>query len=390
MSRYQKNHFGLYKLIYDSFKNELALENHIAEKLSKPGGFVPFKVLQFSSIFLKPSFFYFALLYALCFFAVLLQFVIGILFFGFYLIRLINLPKGQKDLIITSKSHMDIVRDAISQLNLSQNQFINASNINLIFLVKKNQLIKYFFFLVGFTKHIILNSDSVFVLLLNYKDVLKLYLLSVYILDNPEVVVVTEDHYQRFAFIVSNLECSNFVIVQHGYIDNSIKFPSEFGKIDNLMLRDLQFLKSFEVYYKVNNYSILARNTTSIFSSENLRASCFLASSSPFIDSEIKFAQFFKNKFNIKLILKKHPRHVYNREKLKILLSFADEEWVDDVHFPNSRLFISHGSFLEFEYKSAASFTFKLSDYFSIEELFEDPSFNEAMILVKNEQNRNI
>ncbi|WP_353077516.1 hypothetical protein [Flavobacterium sp.] len=380
----------LTQVIYNAFINEIELEKHIIEKFSKPLRFIPYKVLQFSSIFLKPNFFYFALLYALCFFVVLLQFVIGILFFGFILIRLISLPKGQKNLIITSKSHMDIVRDSISQLNLSQNLFINASNINLIFLVKKNRLIKYFFFLTGFTKYIILNSESVFVLFLNYTDILKLYLISVYIIDNPKVIVVTEDHYQRFAFIVSNLECSNFVIVQHGYIDNSIKFPSKFGKIDNLMLRDVQFIKSFEVYYKVNNYSILARNTSSIFSSENLRASCFLASSSPFIDSEIKFAQFFKNKFNIKLIVKQHPRHVYNHEKLKILLSFADEKWVDDVHFPNSCLFISHGSFLEFEYKSAASFTFKLSDYFCVEELFEDPLFNDAMILVKNEQNRNI
>ena len=201
---------------------------------------------------------------------------------------------------------------------------------------------------------------------------------------------MTQVHYQRFAFIVSNLECSNFVIVQHGYIDDSIKFPSEFGKIDNLLLRDLQFLKSFEVYYKVSNYSLLARNKTSIFSSENLRTTCFLASSSPFIDSEIKFAEFFKKKYNIKLLVKKHPTHVYDRNKLKILLSFADKEWVDDLRFPNSHLFVSYGSFLEYEYKSAASFTFKLSDYFSIEELFEDPSFNEAMILLKNEQNRNI
>ena len=383
MSRYQKNHVGLYELIYDSFKNEIALENHISEKFSKPFGFVPFKVLQFSSIFLKPNFFYFALLYALCFFSVLLQFVIGILFFGFFLIRLITLPKGQKNIIITSKSHSDIVRDSISQLNLSQNLFINASNINLIFLVKKIRLIKYFFFLIGFTKHIILNSNSVFVILMNYKDLLKLYLLSVYIVDKPKVVVVTEDHYQRFAFIVSNLECSNFVIVQHGYIDNSIKFPSKFGKIDNLMLRDVQFMKSFEVYYKVNNYSILARNTSSIFSSENLRASCFLASSSPFIDSEIKFAQFFKNKCDIKLIVKKHPRHVYNREKLKILLSFADEEWVDDVHFPTSCLFISHGSFLEFDYQLAGSFSFKLSDFSCIEDLFEDHTFKRALSLIR-------
>ena len=145
MSRYQKNHFGLYKLIYDSFKNEIALENHTVEKFSKPNGFVPFKVLQFSSIFLKPDFFYFASVYALCFFSILLQFVIGVLFFGVFFIRLITLPKGQKNLIITSKSHIFIVRDAINQLNLPQIHFINASNFNLILLVKKKRLIKYFF-----------------------------------------------------------------------------------------------------------------------------------------------------------------------------------------------------------------------------------------------------
>ena len=389
MSRYQKNRLGLNELMYNTILNEIELEKHITEKLSKPLGFIPYKVVQFSSIFLKPIFFYFLLLYALCFFVVLLQFVIGILFFGFFLIRLISLTKGQKDLIITSKSHMDIVRDSISQLNLSQNLFINASYINLIFLVNKNRLIKYFFFLTEFTKYIILNSDRVFVLFLNYTDILKLYLISVYIIDNPKVIVVTEDHYQRFAFIVSNLECSNFVIVQHGYIDNSIKFPSKFGKVDNLMLRDVRFLKSFEVYYKVNNFSILARNTSSIFSSENFRASCFLASSSPFIDSEIKFAQFFKNKFNIRLIVKQHPRHVYNREKLKILLSFADKKWVDGVIFPNSYLFISHGSFLEFEYKSAASLTFNLSDYSCVGDLFEDPLFKDAIISIIDEQNYN-
>ena len=389
MSRYQKNHIGLFKLIYDSFKNEIALENHIAKKFSKPNGFVPYKVLQFSSIFLKPGFFYFASINTLCFFVVLLQFMIGVLFFGFYLIRLITLPKSQKNLIITSKSYRDITRDAISQLNLSQLNFSNASNYNLIFLVKKSRLIRYFFFTIGLTRYIILNSDNVFIFLLNYKDLLKLYLISVYIIDNPDVVVLTEDHYQRFAFIVSNLGCSKFVIVQHGFIDDSIKFPSEFGKIDNLLLRDIQFLKSFEVYYKVNIYNILVRNTISVFSHKNLRASCFLASSSPFIDSEIKFAQFLKNNFNIKLIVKKHPKHIYNRKKLKVLLSFADEEWSDHLRFPNSCLFISHGSFLEFEYKSAGSFTFKLSDYFCVEELFEDPSFKKAMILMKNKQNRN-
>jgi hypothetical protein len=209
-------------------------------------------------------------------------------------------------------------------------------------------------------------------------------MLTVYILDNPDVVVLTEDHYQRFAFIISNLKCKIFVIVQHGFIDDSIKFPKKFGKIDHLFLRDINFLKSFETYYKVDNYSILLRNNASFFSNKNVVASCFLASSSPFVDSEIKFANLFKSKYNFKLIVKKHPRHIYNREKLNTLFSLTDEEWTDEFSYPNSCLFISHSSFLEFDYISAGSYTFKLIDYPDVENIFEDPDFKNAITFLEN------
>jgi hypothetical protein len=272
------------------------------------------------------------------------------------------------------------MNDAIDQLKLQRNNFFYAKYLNLIFYVNKNRLLTYLFFLIGYTRYLIINSKDYFILLLNYKDILKSYLLSVYIIDNSEVVVLTEDHYQRSAFIISNLECKKFVIVQHGFIDDSIKFRNKFGKIDHLLLRDVDFLNSFKSYYRVSNYSLLSRNLGSFFSKKNLLASCFLASSSSFIDNEIKFASLFKKKCNLKLILKKHPKHIYNQEKIKKLISLTDEQWEDDFSFPNSGLFISHSSFLEFDYMSNGSTTFKLSNYSDIENLFEDPVFKSAVV----------
>lgn len=370
------------KLIFESFINEIKLESHIAGKFSIAKEFIPFKVLQLSSIFRSPNFFYFFFLFIFCLYVFLLQFIIGFLFLVSYPVSIFFNSKKQKNLIITSKSYHGLMTDAIAHINLSENDFIYARILNLMRHVRHVRLASYFFFLIRFTKYVILNSKQKLTLFLFYKDLLKIYLLSAYILDNPEIIVLTEDHYQRHAFICSNLDFYKFVIVQHGFIDDSIVFPFKFGKIDNLVIRDNQFLKSFEKYYQVINHNVLLRNPASLFSSINLTASCFLASSSPFIDSEIKFVEFFKNNYDIKLIIKKHPRHVYNSEKLNTLLSFSDELWVDDYKFPNSLLFVSHSSFLEFDFKSAGSHTFRLSNYSNVLELFDDPGFIRAILLV--------
>jgi hypothetical protein len=371
----------LKKLIYESFINEIALEKHIANKLPNTKGFIPFKVFQFSSLFSKPNLFYKLVLTIFCITIFLFQFILGFLFL--FIFRWISKQRPPRNIIVSSIIYRDLMNDTIDQLKLSKNHFFYSSIFNLILYVNKDRLFKYLFFLIGYTRYIIINSKDLFIFFLNYKDILKSYLLSVYIIDNPEVVVLTEDHYQRFAFIISNLECNKFVIVQHGFIDDSIKFPVKFGKIDLLLLRDFIFLKSFETYYRVDNYNILVRNKSILFSDKNLLASCFLASSSPFIDTEIKFAYLFKKKYNLKLIVKKHPKHIYNQEKIKKLISLTDEQWEDDFSFPNSGLFISHSSFLEFDYISKGSFTFKLANYSDIENLFEDPVFKSAVVKIE-------
>jgi hypothetical protein len=369
----------LKNLIYQSFKNEIELEKHLASKLPNSRGFFPFKVSQFSSFFLKPNYYYKASIILLCITVFLFQFITGFLFYFLFLFRCIISQRPPKNIIVSSIKNRNLINDAIKQLNLPKNDFFYINLLSLILNVKKDRLLKYLFFLIGYTRYIIINSNECFVLLLNYKDILNSYLLTVYILDNPGVIVLTEDHYQRSAFIISKLQCKKFVIVQHGFIDDSIKFSIQFGKIDHLILRDINFLKSFKTYYKVDNYGLLLRNIDSMFLNKNLVKSCFLASSSPFIDFEIKFAKLFKSKYNFKLIVKKHPRHIYNREKLNTLLSLTDEQWIDEFLYPNSCLFISHSSFLEFDYLSAGSFTFKLSDYSDIENIFEDPGFKNAI-----------
>ncbi|MDA7855144.1 hypothetical protein N9A68_05625 [Cyclobacteriaceae bacterium] len=284
----------LYKLIYDAFNNEIAIQRHLMEKYLKVQGFVPFKILQFSSLFLKPSFFYSLFLRIFCGCCFLLHLFLGVLLFILYPLRLIEVGKRTKNLIITSNPYKVIVREAITQLKLQPTDFIDASISNLLFLVRKTHLINFLFFFFGFTKYLIRNAKNPFLFLLQYTDLLRLYLVSAYIIDNPNIAVITEDHYQRFPFIVSNLRCSNFIIVQHGYIDDSIHFPSKFGRIDNLFIRDIQFLECFDNYYDVISYKILVRNMTSFFSKMDYKDSCFLASSSPHIDSEIKFVEYLK------------------------------------------------------------------------------------------------
>ncbi|MCE4217585.1 hypothetical protein GD586_08995 [Pseudarcicella sp. GAP-15] len=373
----------LIKLIFESNSNEIALENHLASKLPNSSGFVPFKVLQFSSIFSIPDFIYFFSLSFFCFLVVLFQFLLGIFFLILYPVGLIFITSKSKNLIVSSTSYKDLMRDAITQINLSERDFIYASTLNLIRSVSNFRLACYFFFIIRFTAYITLHSNQRFVYFLYYKDLLKLYLLSVFIMDNPDTVVITEDHYQRYAYLLSNLEFFKFVIVQHGFIDNSIEFPFKFGKVDCLLLRDFQFLDSFKNYYQICSHSLLLRNLKSLFSQIDYKAFCFLASSSPFIDLEIKFAQILKSKYKIMLIVKKHPRHIYSREKLKTLLTFADVEWNDDYLFPKTTLFVSHSSFLEFDYKSVGAHTFKLSNYTNVEKLFDDSRFINAAINIK-------
>ena len=212
----------LNNLIYQSFKNEIALEKHIATKLPNAGGFFPFKVFQFSSFFSKPNYFYKASILLLCLTIFLFQIITVFLFLFLFLFRCIIVNRPPKNIIVSSITYRDLMNDSVEQLNLPKNDFFYINILSLILYVKKDRLLKYLIFLIGYTRYVIVNSNEYFILFLNYKDILKSYMLSVYILDNPEVVVLTEDHYQRFAFIISNLKGDNLHEMKKENINDEI------------------------------------------------------------------------------------------------------------------------------------------------------------------------
>lgn len=383
----KRNSNYLVKLIFESNLNEIALEAHISSTFHNSHGFFPFKVLQFSSVFTRPNFFYHSTIRILLLLIIAVQFSIAILFYILFFFRLFIPQKPANNIIVSSKIYKDLVNDSLDQLRLNQESFSYVNFFFLLSYVNKERLIKYLCFLLKYTRYAIIYSKDLFLSLLYYKDILKSYLLCVYIIDNPKLIVLTEDHYQRSAFMISNLSTRMFIIVQHGFIDNRIQFPIKFGSIDHLILRDISFLEAFKTFYRVKNYSILTRDSSLLFSKRNLSASCFLASSAPFIDSEIEFAVLFKKLYKYKLIVKVHPRHIYNSEKLSVLLNLADEHWIDKSYLPNSILFVSHSSFLEFDYLAAGSFTFRLADYSNdLESLFEKSSFRNAITAIEESE----
>lgn len=367
------NNIKIQKLIYEAFLNEYALEKQLKKKFSIEQDFLNFKVTQMSTFFKVPNLFYFFSIFFLCLIFTLYQFILGIFALFFFFLRFVipkNLPKN----LMIRTADKRLVSRSISQLNLDIDEFIDFRNLNLIFFVKKNRLFNYLFFYLNFIL-LCLKSDIFVILLLNFKDLFKLYLLTVYLLDNPGISVISDCHYQRYAYLLSKLKENNLIVVQHGYIDDTISFIFPFGKIGLLMILDFEFLNKFKSYYQIENWILIDRISVNIKYDKGLENTCFLASSSPYIDHEIEFAKLFKEHFNIKLIVKKHPKHVYSAKKLNELFKFVDEEWLDQVNYPCSKIFVSYSSYLKFDYKFIGSFTFDISDFKSPECMFKDVFF---------------
>jgi hypothetical protein len=59
------------------------------------------------------------------------------------------------------------------------------------------------------------------------------------------------------------------------------------------------------------------------------------------------------------VIVKFHPAHVYDSRK-QILAAMADRVCTDDEH-PACRVFVSHSSFMEFDYRSRDIQTFSIA-----------------------------
>ncbi|WP_147266983.1 hypothetical protein [Parvibium lacunae] len=159
-------------------------------------------------------------------------------------------------------------------------------------------------------------------------------------------IVLTDDHYQRWSYILSHL-AKDFRIVQHGFLDDGIHFPNKYGNVSKIYLRDKSFLKQFQRIYTLTEsqlYSPKIEITKTPISKEAL----FLASSFPAIEHEIELIKIIRNNIRIPIIIKLHPAHTYDERKNQ-LLALADLSVEAEIN-PACLIFVSYNSFMEFDY----------------------------------------
>ena len=194
-------------------------------------------------------------------------------------------------------------------------------------------------------------------LILHSRDAFVLLMLVCYARSHPSHVFVTDDHYQRWAFLLSH-NCGDFRIVQHGFLDPNIVFAHSFGVVHSLYVCDPIFLPEFEAYYKMlesRSFSPITDLTTNLYSEVGL----FLASSFPSIDEEIELLTQIKARRDVPVIVKFHPAHSYDSGKQR-LAALASYVCADDEN-PTCKVFVSHNSFMEFAYKARGIPTFSIA-----------------------------
>ena len=192
-------------------------------------------------------------------------------------------------------------------------------------------------------------------LLLHSRDAFLLLMLVLYAKQRPTHCFATDDHYQRWAFVLSH-SCADLRLVQHGFLDPLVGFPNPFGNARTVYVRDQVFAPMYATYYRICQSKVFS--PTTVFAPNKFsRSGIFLASSFPSIDDEIDLVRLLKSRLELPVIVKFHPSHAYDARQ-QTLAALASLVSMDD--HPECRLFVSHNSFMEFDYKVAGFPTFSI------------------------------
>lgn len=185
-------------------------------------------------------------------------------------------------------------------------------------------------------------------------------------------IFVTDDHYQRWAHVLSHA-AADFRIVQHGFLDEEILLPHAGGVVTCLYMRDALFLTSFERYYGINEHRLFAPPAS--FAQTPLSDDALLlASSFPSIDEEIRLLKTIRESCpHVPIIVKFHPVHRYDARRDK-LAAFASLVYEGSGN-PGCKIFVSHGSFMEFDYRPQGIATVSIARSGSVEAAADEIRF---------------
>lgn len=195
---------------------------------------------------------------------------------------------------------------------------------------------------------IVLTGPTRIDMLLHAREAFGMLMLAEYARLSPDAVFITDDHYQRWSFVLSH-RAQRLWIVQHGFLFDDIDFPYGYGRLACLICRDPLFVPKFETYYAVEAVVTLPSEMVLERTDIGDRA-VFLASSSVSIDSELELITALKQRSKVPIIVKLHPHHSYD-ERAGRLTALADYVAAAD-QFPDCRVLVVFNSFLEFQYRA--------------------------------------
>jgi hypothetical protein len=358
-------------ILKQAYENEIELEKYIKAQYNFSKNLLNFKVLKCSELqgnmgFLFPLFYFSYSVYV--FLRILISFFLLFLFCFLTLFKKLEIQKPSDVIYFPTNSNAEtIIQNVFEQFNF-EIKLTSKNKVSIFFLLKNlsvKDLIHVSISSIKFYINLLFYKSNRFLIYLNSIDSIFLILLIKYLKKNNQKVIVTDDQCQRWAFIISNIS-EKSIFVQHGYISESIKFPHNFGKVDTYFIRDICFKEVFSLYFTVNNFKILRRNIH--FTNTGFPFSIFLASSSPYIDKEIEFLKLLRKHFTIPIIVKKHPVHTYNMDKLNNLYSLSDYICKSNEN-PECNIFVSFSSFMEYDYKSNLIQTISLSEFTNYNDL---------------------
>ena len=183
---------------------------------------------------------------------------------------------------------------------------------------------------------------------------------------------VTDCNLQRWDYIATHVtgSCS---IIQHAYIHPDLEFAHPFGEVECLYIFDAEFEQVFSRYYQFRRTDII-KPRLKLDDMGGDKEVLFLASSAPFLEVEINFIERVKREFDFFIVVKLHPRHVYD-ESVSRLTALADHVAAPAV-FPDCDYQVSYDSFLGYEYKALGKNVLFLKDERSIQMFMERGNAN--------------
>lgn len=205
-------------------------------------------------------------------------------------------------------------------------------------------------------------------LLLHSIDSFRLLLLSSSLQRDRDLKAVTDDHHQRWVFLLSHY-CRDLHVVQHGRVDASIEFPHRYGRLNVLYARDEESAAAFGRYFEIGRVELQPR-TLPLTPNEFSSSAIFLASSFPWIDDEIELVRRLKVKSGRPILVKFHPAHRYDG-RMAVLSGLATHVCSPEER-PECKLFVSHSSSMEEEYRAHAIPTVSIAQAGSVDRAVDE------------------